>query len=153
MADFYGVLSTTSFRVKNHSEWLDDPDVQRIRDHAIGLGGFFDMDEHGYWAFGWADAYPGTVITWWDDSEDADDTEEELDMTDVIERHIWPGDVCQIGVSGNEKLRYIGGVLAWVTGKGTAFFDGETGWMLRLTLADLRARSVKFTEDVGRIAS
>lgn len=68
------------------------------------------------------------------------------DITEVVRRHIVPGDVCQIGISGNEKLRYIGGPLIWVTSDDVTAFDAQTEWGERLTETGLR-------DMVARLAS
>lgn len=158
MADFYGALSSTSFRVKDVAAFIADPDVQRIRKHATSEdGGFFDgpfddeqasaHDKPGYWAFGWYGQYPSTILQWFDD----DDEEIELDICDVIQRHIRPGDVCRIGVSGNEKLRYIGGPLCWVTSKGSTYFDGTTAWDHVVTTGELRADTRRLSRSITKI--
>lgn len=154
MADFYGCLECTSFRVKDREAWLADPDVDRLHLYAERESGFFHEAE-GYWAFGWSGQYPSHVLTEYCeldrdacDREHNDGQEHELDITDVIERHILPGDVCQIGVSGNEKLRYIGGAILYVTSKGTAHWNGCTDWGERITTAGLHDRVVAFCDQL-----
>lgn len=61
----------------------------------------------------------------------------ELDIADVIQRHIVPGEVCQIGVSGNEKLRYIGGSVSYVTSHGSILLDMRTAYDEILTLSEV----------------
>lgn len=145
MADFYGALSSTSFRVKDREAWLADPDVQRLQAQAEG-DGFFE-ESRGHWAFGWYGQYPSWVLSEYNpDTDESDD----LDLTNVIERHILPGDVCQIGVSGNEKLRYIGGGLCWVTSRGTAYIDATTQWDQKLTEKSLRSIVSAFGKSVSK---
>lgn len=48
-----------------------------------------------------------------------------------------PLPVDQWVISGNEKLRYIGGALWWVSSEGLALFDGTTAWNERLTVETL----------------
>lgn len=144
MADFYGALESTSFRVKDRDAWLADPDVQKIKGHAEG-DGFFEEEKDGYWAFGWYGQYPSPVLSEWDDESDE---EKNLDITEVIQRHIRPGDVCQIGVSGSEKLRYIGGILCWVSSQGIISFDGETCWQDKLTMDSFHEKMNKLHDEV-----
>lgn len=75
MADFYGCLIASSFRLKDEAAWLEDPDVKRLIEHAKSRGGFCEgstTDLRGKprtdseaetpvrrWAFGWDDQYPG----------------------------------------------------------------------------------------------
>lgn len=147
MADFFGALSSTSFRVKDDVAWLADPDVKQIQEHVKSEEGFFDKAEDGYWSFGWYGQYPGVVLSEWQEEEKDGITEEvevELDITEVIARHILPGDVCQIasvtmpvcadydGISGSEKLRYIGGMMFWVSSKGVVSFDAQVSWSEKL---------------------
>jgi hypothetical protein len=136
MSDFYGALESTSFRVRDIDAFLADPDVQWLKDHAKE-DGFFDENYDGYFNFGWYGLYPSTVLQ---DVENygANDEWFELDICTAIQRHILPGDVCQIGVSGNEKLRYIGGDIRWVTSKGIVDFAGVTEWSQKLTEESLR---------------
>src|SRR6266480_3591522 len=77
------------------------------------------IEKDGYFHFGWSGQYPSVQIPSSDDLQG----EDELDITGVIEMHILPGDICQIGVSGNQKLCDIGGPLIWVTSKGTVSLD------------------------------
>ncbi len=126
MSDFYGCLESTSFRVKDTPAFLAEPAVQQ----AKKIADFFDQNEDGYFHFGWYGQYPTPVLTEWNDETDE---EIEYDLLDAIQRHIREGDLCQIGVSGNEKLRYIGGGLWFITSKGVASFDGVTEWSNKLT--------------------
>ena len=141
MADFYGCLLSTSFTVKDTAAFLADPDVETIKRHCEAENGFFEVDHGaGVWAFGWEGQYPGMVLNGTDD----DGTETELDITDVIQRHITPGEACKIAVTGNEKLRYTGGLICFVTAKGTAYFDATVDWAERLTENDVDALGVAF---------
>jgi hypothetical protein len=131
MADFYGALSSTSFRVKDEAAFLADPDVAYLKQYVEGKG--FFQKEDGYFSFAYDDQYPSTVLTDWDG-----DTEIEHDFASAISRHIVEGDVCQLGVSGQEKLRYIGGAIVVVTSKGVAYVDGQTCWQTRLSTEQAR---------------
>ena len=51
MADFYGCLEASSFRVRDKTAWLSDPDVQKIKERMQQEDGFFE-EEEVYWAFG-----------------------------------------------------------------------------------------------------
>lgn len=148
MADFYGCLESTSFRVKDRASFLADADVQHIANHAKAEG-FFEENGETF-SFGWYGQYPSTVLTYCDASTDE---EKEVSVCDVIHRHILPGDVCQIGISGNEKLRYIGGELQWVTSKGVASFNGVTEWSEQITETDLLALVDDFTQQVRTVLS
>lgn len=141
MADFYGCLESSSFRVRDRELFLADPQVQEIQAHA-STDGFF-REEDGYFAFGWYGQYPSMVLEIRDNEEGEP---VELDIADVIRRHIFPGDVCQIGISGNEKLRYIGGPICWVTSKGTAELSAETRWSDKLREADLVRLAAEFNK-------
>ena len=130
---FYGCLSSTYFRVKDQEAFLANPDVQYITEYALGSG-FFEPDADGYFAFAWEVEY--TSVSIFPDNEDGE--ENKLTVPDVIQRHILPGDVCRIGISGNEKLRYIGGEIFWITSKGIACFDGCTEWRYQISSGDLK---------------
>lgn len=153
MADFYGTLSSTSFRVKDREAWLADPDVQKIKNHAQGEDGGFFLGEYnrpgkaGYWAFGWYGQYPSWTLTEWDN----EDNETEFDIPSVLQRHILPGDVCQIGVSGNEKLRYIGGAMCWITSAGIAYFDAATAWDTVISPGEIRRTALRFGKELAKI--
>src|SRR6266480_8035672 len=71
------------------------------------------IEKDGYFHFGWSGQYPSVQIPSSDDLQG----EDEVDIPGVIEMHILPGDICQIGVSGNQKLCDIGGPLIWVPRK------------------------------------
>jgi hypothetical protein len=122
MADFYGCLLTTSFRVKDREAFLGDPEVQYIKEYAEDNEGFFESGDGECFAFGWRGLHPGLICPMGE--EEQDDAPNYLAW--VIRRHILPGDVCQIGVSGNERLSYIGGTITWVSSKGSAWLDGVT---------------------------
>jgi hypothetical protein len=140
--------------VKDRDAFHADPDVKKLK-HKTAEDGFFNEDDSGYFSFGWIDQYPSWYITYMvdnpSDDDDASEKEVELDFTDVVQRHIFPGDVCRIQVSGNEKLRYIGGGICWVTSKGKAYFDGETCWDCKLNTEELAKEAVKFLTDISGI--
>lgn len=147
MADFYGCLESTSFRVKERAAFLADRDVQLLRSHIKGQDGFFEEEEN-YFSFGWYSLYPSWMIQL---ENPQVGTDAEVDISDVIQRHILPGDVCQIGISGNEKLRYIGGVMCWISAKGTAYFNGVTEWSWKLDENSLRGLLFDFASQVTRL--
>ena len=172
MADFYGCLLSTRFRVKDREKFLADPEVQILKNHAEKNDGFFD-EENGYFLFGWSGSYPGVHIRRDEEEEeevDLDDGDAELDdgkaeqevepddnkahglldITEVIEEHILPGDVCQIGISGNEKLWYIGGWVGWVTSKGTITFNATIESDAILTEDDLHAQAEGLLVDTNQ---
>lgn len=148
MSDFYGALESTSFRVRDKEAFLTDPDTVWLKQHAEGLGGFFDEDADGYFAFGWEAQYPSPVITRWNEEKNEDD---ELSLDMLIQRHITPGDVCQIGVSGAERLRYIGGILWWITSRGLVFMDAQTEWGTKLTTVDLVGLGMELTTQIEEV--
>ena len=148
MADFYGCLESSSFRVRDGAAFMADEEVQKIQAYAEGDGGFFESDGD-YYAFGWYGQYPSTVISTDYDHEKQEAVE--LDIAEVIRRHIRPGDVCQIGISGNEKLRYIGGSMAWVTSKGTIYFDATTEPGSRLTEETLLQTIKRLFDDTANV--
>jgi hypothetical protein len=150
MADFYGSLSSTSFHVKDREAFLADPDVQKIQGHALSLDGFFE-EEDGTFAFGWHDQYPSTVLQLMDEDEDENGETPELDICEVVRKHIADGEICQIGISGNEKLRYIGGSLNWVSSKGTAYFDGQTCWQDVVTAKSLSERVTGLGKEINSL--
>jgi hypothetical protein len=175
MSDFYGCLLSTRFRVKDREKFLADPEVQILKNHAEKNDGFFD-EENGYFLFGWSGSYPSVYIRPDDNEEEEevefDDGDVELDdgetkqevglddkehkekekvevnITEVIEEHILPGDVCQIGISGNEKLWYIGGHVGWVSSKGTIEFNATIESDAILTEDDLHAQAERFLADI-----
>lgn len=147
MSDFYGCLESTSFRVKDEKAWLADPVVTRMRAKNTDSG-FMESTDGVWWAFGWYDHYPSPVLTEWDDARGAD---VEYDVLEAVQRHILPGDVCQISVSGNEGLRYIGGFVWFVTSKGVAAFDASTEWDVQLRPRSLRRVLKKFVAEAERI--
>jgi hypothetical protein len=146
MADFYGCLETTSFRVKDRASFLADAEVQHIANHARAEG-FFEQDGETF-SFGWYGQYPSTVLVNYDVNGDE---EEEVSICEVIQRHILPGDVCQIGISGNEKLRYVGGDIQWVTSQGVVTFGGVTEWTNRMSEKDLLALVDDFAQQVRTV--
>lgn len=141
---FNGCLLSTRFRVKDREKFLADPEVQILKNHAEQNDGFFD-EENGYFLFGWGGLYLNIEIPLDDNQE-----EDELDITEVIEKHILHGDVCQIGISGNERLWYNGGPLFWVTSKGTISFNGSTETDVISTENDLLAQAEKFLADINQ---
>jgi hypothetical protein len=138
---FDGCLLSTRFRVKDREKFLADPEVEAVKNHAEKNQGFFD-EEDGYFLFGWSGLLLNIEIP-------LDDNEEEY-ITEVIRKHILPGDVCQIGISGNEKLWYNGGPLFWITSKGTVSFNGSTETDVKLTEKDLHAQAETLLADIGK---
>jgi hypothetical protein len=134
MADFYGCLESTSFRVKDRAAFLSDPEVAVLQAQENG----FWQEDDGFFSFGWYGQYPSVVLTLYGD--DLPDGSREINISETIHRHIFPGDVCQIGVSGNEKLLYIGGDMWWITSKGIISIDGQTCCEDRLTEDCIRRR-------------
>ena len=130
MSDYCGAALSTSFRVRDEKVFLADPEVEALKDRAHGCGamGFF-AQENDYWAFGWIDMYPDRVT----DSED-----EWINIPAVIRRHIVPGDVCKIVVSGHEKLRFVGGPVWYVSSDEILRIDAGTTYDNRLTLEHLK---------------
>ena len=145
MSDFYGCLESTSFRVRDKLLFLADADVQRVMAFAKS-DGFFNEDSDGYFTFGWYGQYPSWVLDTTHDEQEAP-----TDIPELLQRHIMPGDVCQIGISGNEKLRYIGGDMCWITSNGVAYLNAHTEWADRLTLTDLASYAEKFRAAVLRV--
>jgi hypothetical protein len=121
MADFYGCLESTSFQVKDLQVFLADAEVQMIQEEVKLNEGFFQVEDDNFISFGWSGQHPDVLLSVYDDEPDTEPVRE-IYITEVIRRHIKKGQVCQIGISGNEKLRYIGGALYWITTKGVAFF-------------------------------
>jgi hypothetical protein len=143
MADFRGCLESTSFRVKDRAAFLGRS-RRSVHRPSFKSRGFFDENGETF-SFGWYGQYPSTILA----TDDTDGGEEkELSICDIIYRHILPGDVCQIGISGNEKLRYIGGEIHWVASKGVASFNGITEWSTRLTDTDLLKLADDFVQQV-----
>lgn len=129
MADFYGALSSTAFRVKDREAFLADPAVAAAKEYATSEGGFFE-EEEGYFSFAWHGQYPSWIIQQWD--ETGEDLHEH-DLALAIVDHILPGDVCKIAIGGSEKLRYINGVAAYITSRGVVYYDETVQWSYRLT--------------------
>ena len=90
---------------------MADLDVARLQEHIKSEDGFFEEEPEGWFAFGWTGQYPGTVIQ--------RQTRGDLDICEIIRKHIKPRDVCQVQVSGSEKLRCIGGELLWISSEGS----------------------------------
>jgi len=160
MSDFYGALISTSFRVRDSAAFLADPAIVYLREmvaHPLYNGFFEEDDQHpGYFAFGWNDQYPDPLIkrpaTKADPPETVNDCQEvEYDLLEVIQRHIVPGDVCRVQVSGQEKLIYLGGGLWWVTSRGIVDFDGHTHWDAKLTEAEFAKEVGDFHSQVGAL--
>lgn len=145
MADFYGCLESTSFRVKDRAAFLADPEVALLKAHAVSEEGFF-VEDGGYFSFGWYGQYPSIELPVFDD--DLPDGIRYLDIGETIRVHILPGDVCQIGVSGNENLRYIGGYIYWVTSQGVVAINGQTCWEDRLSENGIRSVVEGLTKQV-----
>ena len=155
MSDFYGCLLSTRFRVRDREKFLADPEVQDFERHARTNDGVFD-EEDGYFFFGWSGQYPSVVITPYeylvglDDKWDEEKEEVELDITGVIEKHILPGDLCQVGISGHEKLWNNGGPLFWVTSKGTVSLNIYTQTDVIITEDKLLAQAERFLADINQ---
>ena len=130
MSDYYGALSSSSFRVKDRDAWLADPAVQKLKDHAAARDGFLDEDEPNQWSFGWTDQYPSLEISWWDEDRNEEGS---LNLTEVIQSHIADGEVCKVAVGGHEKLKYVGGSLTLITSKGIAYLDTGVSWDEKLS--------------------
>jgi len=146
MADFNGCLEASSFRVRDRAAWVGDPVYAVLADTVAAEQGFLEEEAGGYWAFGWSGQYPSPVIqTYNAETEDYN----EYDLLDLIMNHILPGDVCQISVSGNEKLRYIGGTVWWVSSTGISYIGATTAWDTKMTVADLRSLRDRFVESVN----
>ncbi len=144
MSDFYGCLESTSFRVKDRAAFMADPDVVVLREHASNEEGFWHQ-KNEYFSFGWYDQYPSIVLTVY--YNDFSNESRDVDIAETIRNHILPGDVCQIGISGNEKLRYIGGAICWVTSKGIIMIDGQTCWENQLTENSIRGIVEKLAKE------
>lgn len=143
MADFYGTLISTSFRVKNERKFLDDPNVQLLIRHVQSRGGFFEQ-ENGYWAFGFDDQYPSTTWSTWDD-------EHEYNMVDILMPHLRKGQLCQISISGNEKLRYNGGATVFFTKDHQTWVDMACDWSERATLKKTIHTFTKLVSELRRM--
>jgi hypothetical protein len=152
MADFYGCLSSTSFRVKDREAFLADPEVKFIKDWARGNCGFFvSDDDSGFFAFGWEGNYPNCIDPPSDEDLYQDPVDSSSYLAGIIQRHILPGDVCQIGISGREKFRFIGGTITWVTSKGSVCFDGFTGYRDKHDSDSLKDEVEKLSTGVASI--
>ena len=144
MSDFYGALSSTSFRVKDKAKFLADPDTEKLKKIVTDNDGFFE-DENGYFSFGWLGQYPSWIIQEFDD--DGGELPE-FNICTLIAAYILPGDICRIGISGNEKLRYIGGGIVWISSQGIAYFEGTTEWSTKITTKSLAAQMKQFSREV-----
>jgi len=154
MSDFYGALESTSFRVKDPVAFLADPQIVWLQEHINQEDprGFFEQDKDGYFAFGWQGQYPSLVLTRLADNPNEEDEEDEENyIPAAIECHILPGDVCQIQVSGYEKLIYVGGVICWVTSRGVVAFSAETSWQDKITEAQLAGDIATLSKQVKKI--
>ena len=142
MSDFYGALLSTSFRVKDPAVFLADPQIVWLQEHikSEDSGGFFEQDKDGYFAFGWQGQYPSPALTRFVEKPGGEDEYEENYIPVAIQNHILPGDVCQIQVSGHEKLCDVGGVICWVTSSGVVAFGADTAWQDRIVETELAAR-------------
>jgi hypothetical protein len=135
MANYCGTVLSTSFRVKDHEVFLADPEVQRFISHVESEQGFFERDGE-YWAFGWEAINPDLII--YSSDPDSETEEVEVNVCEVIRRHIVDDDVCEIRASGNEKLRYNGGSLAFVSAKAVIEIEAVTGHPGKLTVDGVR---------------
>jgi hypothetical protein len=142
MADFYGTLLSTSFRVKNDAAFLADSDIRQFKTHCEE-NGFFERCEDGYWAFGWDGQYPSLMLHEYGESREED---KHIDVPEAIKRHIAEDGACCIRVSGNEKLRYNGGTVAYISAHGVVWIDAHTDWTTRLTRGDVVERFAKYIQ-------
>ena len=140
MAGFYGTLISSSFRVKDDALFLADPLVKLIQRRVEECEGFFEKHE-GAWAFGWMDDQDPQLFDVWGDDEDA-----EADLGSAIQPHIVEGDVCKITVFGNEKLRYNGGVVWFVSAQWVLLFDTINSWDDRYSTSDVETMFAEFVE-------
>lgn len=143
MSDFYGCLETTSFQVKDAQALKDDPDFALIKRKTEG---FFDVTDEGIASAGWYGQYPSPQVG------DEDD-EDSANLIDVIHRHIKPGEICRISVSGNEKLRYIGGAAWYVTSKGFVDRSEHTEWDTHLTQQNVLTDAEFFLSELRKLCA
>jgi hypothetical protein len=145
LADFYGILIATSFRVKDVAAFRADPDFERLMDKASE--GFQKPDDKGYWAFGWEDQYPSPVFQ----TSNAEGEERDHDMLEFVQRHIHPEDACVVMVSGHEKLRY-GGYGIWIVTAGSvvSFPFGQVAWDTRYTRVDVESLVSDFAGQIPK---
>ena len=112
MANFHGATITEhSFSVKDPEAFIkvleavgipnaeDAPDMERLCYEIMPDGSF------------WIGGYTGSTIVW------NEDTDEEVDILDIIQGHILPDEYADIRITGAEKLRYVVGIIYIVTSK------------------------------------
>jgi hypothetical protein len=151
MADNYGFVSSSVFRVKDRKAFMADPEVKFIKDYARSKNGFFESSDHRTaFFFGWKEQYPSQGF------RPGSDISKQFEITDVIQRHIVPGDVCEIHIGYHEPLRRdmltgINGNITWVTSKGSAFFDGFLDDGRRISASWLKSDAARLARNIASI--
>ena len=116
MANAYFIVVTEKeFRVKDPEAFkreLERLGVYSIRDRGLKGGLTYDVEEDGRF---WLGGYDATLSVW--DPE----TDGEIDIGDVIQKHIAPGEVAVLIMIGHEKLRWADGTVLVVSEKGMRY--------------------------------
>ena len=151
MSDFYGALLSASFKVKNTTKFWADPKVRNMKKWIDNAQGFFEADKKTHLiAFGFDGQYPSSIVTEFSDTG----SDIEWDMAEVIRPHLRPRETVVIGVSGQEKLRCIGGILIVVTGKGVAHSDlPVVDWTDRCTGKTVTQKVTAFLKRLKKIGA
>lgn len=73
-------------------------------------------------------------------------------LFDAIQQHIHPDDVCILQVSGHEGLQYLGGVIGFITDKGTVCFPyGQNDWQTTYHKKGIYDRMAVFINELKEI--
>lgn len=115
MADFYGTWRTSRFKVKNEKEfreWVDTLPETELREYGKG---FFSLMASEGSQFGTIPQYRHDDPS---DDEESDDFDDGFDLTDELAPHLAKGWCAAIFEIGNEKARYLGGIVEVVDWRG-----------------------------------
>ena len=118
MANFYGAIVTEhTFRVKDADAFkkaLEDAGVKSFEDTDTLEGLYYMQEQDGsFWIGGYT-----SVLEVYDP-----ETDESIDITDIIIEHIADDDYADIRMAGSEKLRYVSAWVVIVTSKGARWVD------------------------------
>jgi hypothetical protein len=114
MSSFTGVIVTEHpFKVKDPKAFVEALSQVGVADGTGKVEGlFYDRERDGsFWIGGYA---PSLFV----DDEDESGNYVEVDVAEIIQEHILPGEYADIRCVGNENLRYVIGCALLITSKG-----------------------------------
>lgn len=149
MSSYYGAVVSSPFRVRDREAFLDDPTFKAINDNLQSGPydtSYFEENLDGSFSIGYEGESPSVFIYATEpckchkDAGEAsaaliaadvkcpecngyNEIEVEHSVPDLIAKHIKPGTLCRITLSGNRKLALAGGTLYLITEHGFDSID------------------------------